>query len=113
MKTYLILLREDLQALNNLSEEEVMAEIAKYQQWVDELTQSGNHVSSEPLTTEGYLVSEHKIISDGPFIEAKDAIGGYFIIKANDDQQAIEISKSCPLVLQGGTVELRPIMAYE
>lgn len=113
MKTYLILLREDLKALNTMTEEEVMAEIAKYQQWVEELTQSGNHVASEPLTSEGYLVSEDKIVSDGPFIEAKDAIGGYFIIKANDDQHALEISRSCPLVVQGGTVELRPIMEYQ
>ncbi|MEQ8775236.1 MAG: YciI family protein [Marinoscillum sp.] len=112
MKTYLILLREDIQAMNSMTEEEAMAEIGMYQKWVDELTQNGNHVSSEPLTTEGYMVSEQQVVSDGPFIEAKDAIGGYFIIKANDDQHAIEIAKSCPLVMKGGEVELRAIMEY-
>ena len=112
MKTYLILLREDIQAMNTMTEEEAMAEIGMYQKWVDELTQTGNHVSSEPLTTDGYMVSEDQVVSNGPFIEAKDAIGGYFIIKANDDDQAIEISKSCPLVMKGGEVELRQIMEY-
>ncbi|MEM8896319.1 MAG: YciI family protein [Bacteroidota bacterium] len=112
MKTYLILLREDLQTINNMTEEEAMEEIATYQKWVDELTQSGNHVSSEPLTDEGFLVSDTQVVSDGPFIEAKDAISGYFIIKAENHEQAIEIAKSCPLVTNGGTVELRPVMEY-
>ncbi len=112
MKTYLILLREDIQAVDQMTEAEAMEEIATYQKWVDELTQSGNHVSSEPLTSEGFMVSESQVLSDGPFIEAKDAISGYFIIKANDHAHAIEIAKSCPLVTNGGTVELRPIMEY-
>jgi len=48
-------------------------------------------------------------LTDGPFAESKEAIGGYFIILARDLAAAAEISKSCPIFANGGTIEVRPI----
>ena len=49
-------------------------------------------------------------MTDGPFAEAKDVIGGYTIVEASDIDQAVELSKGCPIFEDGGAVEVRPIM---
>ena len=49
------------------------------------------------------------VVRDGPFAESREAIGGLFIIQANDLTQAVEIAKGCPQLEVGGTVEVRPI----
>jgi hypothetical protein len=49
-------------------------------------------------------------VTDGPFAEAKDVIGGYTLITANDLAQAAEIAKGCPILDVGGAVEVRPVM---
>ncbi|GAB1445164.1 hypothetical protein MASR2M41_08310 [Flammeovirgaceae bacterium] len=59
------------------------------------------------------LVTKDEIISDGPFIEAKEAISGFTIIKAESLQQASEIAYACPLVQIGHIkIEVRPILEY-
>jgi hypothetical protein len=50
------------------------------------------------------------MISDGPFAEAKDLIGGFTLVLAKDIGEAAELSKGCPIFLAGGGVEVRPIL---
>ena len=51
-------------------------------------------------------------VTDGPFVEAKEALGGYFAIKAADYDEAVEISKNCPHLKYGGWIELRKIDSH-
>jgi len=51
------------------------------------------------------------VVTDGPFIESKEALGGYYLIEANDLDQALAVAKLCP-ANQGG-VEVRPIMVFD
>jgi len=51
-----------------------------------------------------------KIVTDGPYAEAKDLVGGFSLIEAKDLAQAVEISKGCPILEIGGSVEVRPVM---
>jgi hypothetical protein len=51
------------------------------------------------------------MITDGPFAEAKDVIGGFTLIKADDVAQAAELAKGCPILERGGDVEVRPVMS--
>ena len=51
-----------------------------------------------------------KVVTDGPYAEAKDVVGGYSLIEAKDLAQAVEISKGCPILEVGGSVEVRPVM---
>lgn len=53
------------------------------------------------------------MITDGPFAEAKDVIGGYTLIKARDVSEAAELAKGCPLIERGGQVEVRPVMKLD
>ena len=50
-----------------------------------------------------------KIVTDGPYAEAKDVVGGFSVIEAKDLAQAAEISKGCPILEVGGSVEVRPL----
>ena len=49
-------------------------------------------------------------MTDGPFAEAKDLVGGYTLVQANDLAQAAELTSGCPIFDVGGSVEVRPIM---
>jgi hypothetical protein len=48
-------------------------------------------------------------VKDGPYAEAKDVVGGYIIVEADDIGQAVELSKGCPILDAGGSVEVRPV----
>jgi hypothetical protein len=51
-----------------------------------------------------------RAITDGPYIEVKDAIQGYMFLEARDVEQAVDLSKGCPLLEGGGSVEIRPVV---
>ena len=50
-----------------------------------------------------------KVVKDGPYAEAKDVVGGYITVEADDIAQAVELSKACPILEAGGSVEVRPV----
>lgn len=76
-----------------------MASIAAQNKLVD----SGSRLSSQ-----GSVIRPNSIVTDGPFVEIKEAIAGYSIIKAESLEDATEISKGCPILMYGGNVEVRP-----
>jgi len=53
---------------------------------------------------------KQKSVTDGPFAEAKDIVGGHTLIEARDLDQAVELSKGCPIFERDGAVEVRPLM---
>ena len=111
MDKFLLLIHEDMDKLKALPEEEFQDCIRLMAIWVEELAQNGNYVSADPLQTIGRYVSKERVLSDGPFIEAKEAISGYFIIRAENLDQAASIAQNCPRVLNKiGSMEVRQIM---
>jgi hypothetical protein len=114
MEKFLLLIREDLKRVEEMPEDEMAACIQKMTDWVAELSKSGNFIQGDPLVTTGKYVSKNNILSDGPFIEAKEAISGFLFIKTDGLNQAAELAATCPLVLTGEVViEVRPIMAIQ
>jgi len=107
---FILLLRGGI-SNRELSPEQIQAQIEKYMNWIDSLRRKGHFLAGEPLEEEGKLLSGRnaETVTDGPFAESKEAIGGYFIISARNLGAAIEISKGCPIFANGGTVEVRPI----
>jgi len=64
----------------------------------------------QPLDTTGSVINgSQKTVTDGPFTEGKEIVGGYLMIRANDQAEAIELSKGCPLLEHEGIVEVREI----
>jgi len=107
----MLIVREDLKRLRQISDEERFSNIPEMLKWIQGLAESGNYVTGEPLAVTGRYVSKDGVLSDGPFIEAKEGICGYDIILAENINQAVSIAQTCPLVMKGVAVrEVRPIV---
>lgn len=110
MQDFLILIREDVQRFTSGSEADFQKEVEEYAVWVEEMTKTGNYVSGDPLKPEGRYILKDSIQTDGPFIESKEAVGGYIIIKAKDIEEATELARKCPVFEYDGLIELRPLI---
>jgi hypothetical protein len=118
MKDFLLIFRSTAQAeeaFANASPEEMQAEMERWNVWTAELAQAGQLGGGEPLHVEGKVVRERgQKVTDGPFIEGKEMVGGYLFIHATDLAHAAELAKGCPaLLMENGTVEIREIMKME
>jgi hypothetical protein len=94
------------------SPEQMQETMQKWMAWFKELGEKG-HIKDpgQPLEHTGKLVKgKRKTVTDGPFAETKDIIGGYTLIEAPDLEQAVELSKGCPILEVEGAVEVRPVM---
>ena len=83
----------------------------KWMAWLKGLAGSG-HIKDrgQPLERTGKVVrGRQKVVTDGPFAETKDVVGGYTLIEARDLNQAVELSKGCPIFEVDGSVEVRPV----
>jgi hypothetical protein len=110
--TFMLLLRGGVSS-RDLSPEQFQRQIERYLSWIEELRRDGHFVSGEPLEETGKVLSGRNgnTVTDGPFAESKEEVGGYFLIRAGDLEAAVELSKGCPIFGNGGTVEVRPIQA--
>jgi hypothetical protein len=113
MEKFLLIVREDLERIGRLTPEQRFAEGPDMFEWVRSLAESGNYIGGEPLAITGRYVKQHEVLSDGPFIEAKEGISGYDIILAENMEQAVAIAQSCPMVMQGFAIrEVRPMQPF-
>jgi hypothetical protein len=96
------------------SPELMQQHMQKWMKWMEELGKNGRLVGGEPLHMEGAVVKGGgKVITDGPYAEGKELVGGYLIVKASNLKEAAELSKECPIFEYDGTVEVRPIQKME
>jgi len=96
------------------SPEATQAHMQKWMAWMQKLGNEGKFIAGEPLALEGATVSKGgNVVTDGPFAEGKELVGGYLIVRANDLKEATEMSKSCPIFEFDGIVEVRPIQKME
>jgi hypothetical protein len=79
--------------------------------WIKGMKDKGIYVGGQPLEEGGTLLRgpNGKSLTDGPFVEAKEIVGGYVIIQADSLDAAATLAKGCPGLGMGGTVEVRPI----
>lgn len=111
MKEFLILIRENLEVARNMTAQEMQEDIEKHIKWVEKLTAKGHYKSGNPLDTQGHCIEgNQKIVTDGPFIESKEGIGGYYFLLAESLEQATEIAKGCPALEAGSTLEVREVI---
>jgi hypothetical protein len=87
----------------------------RWMTWLQDLAAKG-HVTDrgQPLDSEGKVVRRNgngRTVTDGPYPESKDVIGGYTLIEAKDLAEAAELAGGCPIFDRGGLVEVRPVMS--
>lgn len=105
----MLLLFDNVEMFKDLSLDEMEPEIGEHMMWIEDL---GNHYDSgEPLLPQAKSIKgKNKVVTDGPFIESKELIGGFYIITANSMDEAVELSKGCPVLKFGGNIEVREVM---
>src|SRR5437764_681423 len=94
------------------SPEEAQKRMQKWGAWMGALTQKGHFKAGEPLEAKSGKVvrGKNKSVTDGPYAESKDLVGGYLIITAENLDHAVELSKGCPIFeSESGIVEVRVI----
>jgi hypothetical protein len=106
---YMLLFR-GTELRKSLSPEEMQKVSEDWMAWFKRLTQQGKAVAGNPLEREGTIVSgKERIVSDGPFAESKEAIGGYFLLDVATMDEAVAIARECPGLPYGIRVEVRPV----
>ena len=99
----------------DLPREQMLEMTKRYMAWADKLRAQGKLAGGEKLTAGGVrhvrVASGNPVVSDGPYAEAKDVVGGYFVIEAGNAAEAEAIAKDCPhlSLSPGNWVEIRPI----
>ena len=93
------------------SAEEAQRHMEQWVAWFKELGAAGHlKDAGHPLEARGKVVcGSQRLVTDGPYAEAKDVVGGYIVVEARDLAHAAELSKGCPILGVDGSVEIRPI----
>ena len=111
MEKFLFIIREDLSKLKQWNEEQRYEAIREMDKWVRSLVEKGSYISGDALHIAGSYVNKAQVLSDGPFIEAKEGISGFMFMEATDMQDAISMAQSCSFVQRGEmAIEVRPLM---
>jgi len=110
MEKFVYLFKGGVDNSQTQSPEAMQAHMQKWGEWMQKLTKDGNMLGVDPLHPEGKRVSgTKKVVTDGPFAETKEVVGGYLVINANDLNHATEIAKGCPILEVDGQVEVRQV----
>jgi hypothetical protein len=110
MDEFLLLFRIDILTKDaQPTAEQMKVYMDQYRAWVDTIIAENKFVGGKGLSTEGKVLKEN-FVTDGPFVEIKESIAGFIIIKADDLADAIRLSKGCPILNgKGNSVEVRKI----
>jgi hypothetical protein len=87
--------------------------MGKWLAWVEKLSKEGRYVSGEPLLPGGKLVTGPATVTDGPYTEGKELIGGYFIMSAASMEEAVQECSNFPDYEFGGSVQVRQVMKVD
>jgi hypothetical protein len=119
MPQYMLISHHPMEAPQEVefSPEMIQAVIEKYNAWTEKLSNSGHLVSLNKLRDDlgrnvrGY--GANQVVTDGPYAETKEVIGGYWIITAANYDEAVTLSGDCPSLEFGGRIEVREVEEFQ
>jgi hypothetical protein len=109
MKDYLFIFRTDYSTTSQPTPEDAQAMTQKWMNWIgsiaaqNKLADRGNRLEASGKTV------KNGSVTNGPYTEIKESIGGYSVIRAQSYEEAVELAKGCPILSIGGNVEIREI----
>src|SRR5258706_5003452 len=113
MSNFMLFLHQDTTGRTDRSRDEAMRMTNEYVAWATKMRQEGRFVAGDKLTENAGKVLRSRggkvVVTDGPYAETKEIVGGYFCIKAADFNEAVEIAQSCPHLKFGGNIEVRMV----
>jgi len=117
MPEYMLILHESTTGFAELSAEDIEKVIADYVAWSNRVAEMGKMAGGNKLRDDGgrmLTINDGSLrVTDGPFAEAKEIIGGYFLISADNYDEAVEIAGTCPHLTYGGRIEVREVEPTE
>ncbi len=100
-------------AYQDQSPEELQAEIQKWNVWIGGIAAQGKMLGTEGLLPMGKVLSgSAKTITDGPYTEGKEIVGGFMLLNADSFDEAVEHAQGCPIFDANGTVEVRQVQNF-
>jgi hypothetical protein len=114
---YMCLIYDDENTWDNLPEDERNAVFAEYGSFTESIKGSGNYVAGDALqptsTATTVRIRDGKtMVTDGPFAETKEQLGGYYLVEAKDVDEALKIAERIPSA-RYGSIEVRPVVVWE
>jgi hypothetical protein len=109
-KEFMFILRGGVNP-RELSPDRMQYLLSKFQEWMGKMAGQGQLKGAGRLEDAGKCITGEKtpVVTDGPFAESKEIVGGYFLVLAPNLDAAVEIAKGCPLLENKGRVEVRPL----
>ncbi len=112
MKNFMLIFRGGSDAMK-MSPEESQQNMQQWFSWIGDLQSKGIYKAGEALLPTGKTVKKGNVVTDGPYAESKEMVGGFFIINAASIEEASEIAKGCPDLRLDGTVEVRDVVVFD
>lgn len=111
MAKFLLLYRDAAEPRNQPSPEEMQGFLAMWGEWFQ---QFGPKIldGGDALLPTGRVLQPGGEVANGPYVEAKEIIGGFTVIDADHYEEAVEIAKACPISKIGGAIEIREFAGY-
>src|SRR5262245_3719445 len=108
MANFMFIYRGGNESYKTMTPDDMQKMMQKWNDWIAEGFKKGWMLDAgDALTEEVRMVSARKVVTDGPFVETKEIVGGYSVVKADNIDKAAELAKGCPVLLTGGLVEVR------
>ncbi len=113
MKDFMFIFRGGSSA-GEMSPNDMQDNMQQWLSWIEQLKSQQVYVAGEPLIPGGKTVQGPKaLVTDGPFAESKELVGGFLIVKAASLEAAAELAKGCPDLPLNGSVEVREVMKFD
>ena len=112
MNEFLLVFRNDVAlSQTQMSPDQMQTMMKTWMDWIGGIAAQNKLASpGNRLAPTGKVLAANSVVTDGPFVEIKEAIGGYIIVKAETIEEATQLSEGCPILEVGGTVEIRMII---
>lgn len=112
MNEFLLIFRRDASVDAQMTPEQLQDVTKPWQDWMGGLAAQNKLVDrGNRLDPQGNVLKPGNIVTNGPYVEVKESLGGYTVIRAASLDEATELSKGCPILATGGSVEVRQIIA--
>jgi hypothetical protein len=110
MKDFVLLFRQPSYDHSNTPQEQMQAIGKKWKDWVGGIAAQGKlSANGQRLGMDGKVLKAGGVITDGPFVEIRERLGSFIIVKADSLEEATTLAHGCPALDAGGSVEIRPI----
>jgi hypothetical protein len=110
MTDFMMIFRNTYSQEVELAPQELQESIKQWQDWMGGIAAQGKFKGTNQLGFQGKTLHADQLITDGPYAEIKEIVGGYVLVQAESLDDAMKLAQGCPILAIGGKVEVRAIM---